>query len=86
MKFDQIVNYQRHLREVQRNNPEPLPQKLPNFYRISLHIDDEDVIHQYGKSLGFKTFKVCEPDDEWTDKVLAEARRIRDLEAKKGKA
>lgn len=86
VKFDQIINSQRHLREVQRNNPEPLPQKLPNFYRISLHIDDEDVIHQYGKSLGFKTFKVCEPDDEWVDKVLAEARRIRDLEAKKGKA
>lgn len=78
--FDQIVNSPRHLKEVQRNNPNPLPQKMPGFYHISLHIDDEDVIHQYGKRLGFRTFKVCDPDDQWVEKVLNEARRIRALE------
>ena len=81
--FDQIVNSQRHLREVQRNKPELLPQKLPSYYRISLHIDDEDVIHQYGRTLGFKTLKICEPDEHWAEKVLKEAHRIRDLEEKK---
>lgn len=83
IRFDQIVNSQRHLAEVQRDRPDLLPQKLPSFYRISLHVDDEDVIHQYGKTLGFKTIKICEPDDEWADKVLQRARQIRDIEEKK---
>ena len=81
--FSQIVNSQRHLKEVQRDRPTPLPQKVPNFYHISLHIDDEDVIHQYGRQMGFNTLKVCEPDDEWVEKVLAKAHEIRDRESKK---
>ena len=44
VRFDGIVNGTRHLKEVQRNNRETLPQKLPNRYRISLHIDDEEII------------------------------------------
>ena len=78
--FDQIVKQNRHLREVQRDRSETLPQKMPGFYRISLHIDDEDVIHQNGLIYGFRTFKVCEPDDQWVEKVLAEANRIRRIE------
>ena len=79
LRFDEIVNSQRHLKEVQRGHPDLLPQKMPGHYRIGLHIDDEDVIHQYGKRLGFRTFKVLEPDPEWIEKVLKEARRVRDL-------
>ena len=70
----------RLIREVQRDRSETLPQKMPGFYRISLHIDDEDVIHQNGLIYGFRTFKVCEPDDQWVEKVLAEANRIRRIE------
>ena len=44
VRFDGIVNGTRHLKEVQRSNKETLPQKLPNRYRISLHIDDEEII------------------------------------------
>ena len=78
--FDQIVNGHRHIKEVQKDRPDPLPQKMPGYYHISLHIDDEDVIHQNGKAYGFKTFKVCEPDDEWVEKVINEAERVRKAE------
>ena len=44
VRLDGIVNGSRHLREVQRDRREILPQKLPNRYHISLHIDDESVI------------------------------------------
>ena len=80
IRFDQIVNSPRHLKEVQRLRRQPLPQKIPSFYHISLHIDDEDVIHQYGRSMGFKTLKVCDPDPDWDKKVLSEALRIRQME------
>ncbi len=76
--FDQIVNAPRHLKEVQRQHAQTLPQKIPSYYRIQLHIDDEDVICQHGREMGFRVLKVCDPDDQWAEKVLAEARRIRD--------
>ena len=80
--FDDIVNAQRHQREVQRDRLQILPQKMPQYYRISLHVDDEDVIHQNGKRYGFRTLRVYEPDPQWTEKVLKEANRIRNLEEK----
>lgn len=80
VKFDQIVNGDRHLKEVQGSRDKPLPQKMPNFYRISLHVDDEDAIHENGKIYGFHTWKVYEPDEQWAEKLMAEAKRIRDLE------
>lgn len=83
VKFDQIVNGDRHLKEVQGNRDRPLPQKMPNFYRISLHVDDEDAIHENGKIYGFHTWKVYEPDPDWAEKLMAEAKRIRALEEKK---
>ena len=80
--FDDIVNAQRHQREVQRDRLQILPQKMPQYYRISLHVDDEDVIHQNGKRYGFRTLRVYEPDPQWAEKVLKEANRIRNLEEK----
>ena len=70
IRFDGIINAQRHLREVQKGHGHLLPQKVPGYYHIDLHVDDEDVIHQYGKQYGFKTCKVCEPDPDWVEKVL----------------
>ena len=75
--FDQIVNAPRHLKEVQRTRARLLPQKVPTFYHIDLHVDDEDVIHRYGREMGFKTLKVCDPDPEWARKVLDAARQLR---------
>ena len=80
VKFDGIVNGDRHLREVQRNNAHTLPQKLPNRYRISLHIDDEEVICSSAGQYGFRAYQLNADDDDWKEKIIAEADRIRKLE------
>ena len=79
IRFDDIVNAQRHLRDVQGSRAQTLPQKVPSHYRIGLHIDDEDVIIRNGRVMGCKVLKVCEYDPEWADKVLHEARRLRKI-------
>lgn len=78
--FDGIVNAERHLREVQRNNRTILPQKLPNHYRISLHIDDETVICSLGPQYGFRTYQLDAQDDDWMEKILSRAETIKQLE------
>ncbi|MBO5496908.1 MAG: HAD family hydrolase [Clostridia bacterium] len=80
IRFDGIINAQRHLKEVQRNRRERLPQKLPNYYRISLHIDDEKVVRENAVRYGYRVLRVYEPDEKWAEKVLSEAERIRRLE------
>ena len=80
VRFDGIINGDRHLREVQRNNRSTLPQKLPNRYRISLHIDDEEVICSSAGQFGFRAYQLNADDDEWKEKIIAEADRIRKLE------
>ena len=77
VKFDGIVNGERHLREVQRNRKERLPQKVPSHYRISLHVDDESVIVTSGRQLGFNVFQLDAQDDNWKEKVIARADEIR---------
>ncbi len=79
--LDGIVNAQRHLREVQRSNTTPLPQKLPSHYQISLHIDDESVICSWGRAYGYDTYQLNAQDDEWAEKVLARAAEVRTKEA-----
>ena len=78
--FDGIVNGARHLKEVQRNNRDTLPQKLPNRYRISLHIDDETVICSLGSQYGFKTYQLDAQDDDWKEKIIARAETIKKIE------
>ena len=80
IKFDGIVNGTRHLKEVQRNNKTTLPQKLPNRYRISLHIDDESIVCSLGKQYGYRTYQLEAQDDEWAEKIIARAEEIRILE------
>ncbi len=70
VKFNYIVNAQRHLKEVQGNRKEILPQKLPSKYHISLHIDDEEVVCTYGRAYGFDVYQLNAQDDEWADKIL----------------
>ena len=80
IKFDGIVNAARHEREVQAGRKHRLPQKVPPRYHISLHIDDEENIIGNAKTYGYRVMRVYEPDDEWVNKVLGEAERIRRLE------
>ncbi len=75
--FDGIVNAARHLKEVQRDHSTPLPQKLPNHYRISLHIDDETVVCTQGSQYGFRTYHLDAQDDDWKEKIIARAAEIK---------
>ena len=79
VRFDGIVNGHRHLKEVQRNNKTILPQKLPNRYRISLHVDDEEVICSLGPQYGFRTYQLYAQDDDWKEKIIARAEQVRKL-------
>ncbi|MBQ8074463.1 MAG: HAD family hydrolase [Oscillospiraceae bacterium] len=76
IRFDGIVNATRHNREVQRDRKDRLPQKMPNYYRIALHIDDEKAIHDNAFRYGYRTMRVYEPDEHWVEKVLQEADRV----------
>lgn len=68
--LDDIVNAQRHEREVQAGRRETLPQKMPSRYRITLHIDDEAVIMTAGQAYGFEVFQLNAQDDDWEQKII----------------
>ena len=76
VRLDGIVNGNRHLKEVQRDSKVILPQKIPSRYRISLHVDDEEVICSWGREYGFNTYKLDADDDNWKDKIIARAEEI----------
>ena len=80
VRFDRIINAAQHDRDVQRDKKERLPLKMPNFYRITMHIDDEDSVVQNGKDYGFHVLQVKGPDPLWTEKVFEEACRLLDIE------
>ena len=80
VRLDGIVNGSRHLKEVQRDNQTIMPQKLPNRYRISLHIDDESVICTAAGQFGFRAYQLDGQDDHWKEKILEQADRIRQIE------
>lgn len=77
VRFDGIVNGTRHLKEVQQGRSQILPQKVPNRYRISLHVDDEAVICSYGREFGFDAYQLDAPDDEWKEKIIAKAEEVK---------
>ena len=80
VRFDGIVNGDRHLKEVQRKNKTILPQKLPNRYRISLHIDDESIVCSLGRQYGYHAYQLEAQDDEWKEKIIARAEEIKRIE------
>lgn len=80
VRFDGIVNGDRHLREVQGSRRETLPQKMPSKYRISLHIDDETVICTAGKAYGFNVYQLDAHDDDWKEKILERVYQIKNIE------
>ena len=80
VRFNGIVNGQRHEREVQRDNPTILPQKLPNRYRISLHIDDEEVICSSAGQYGFRAYHLDAQDDDWAEKIIKRVEQIKKLD------
>ena len=77
VKFNGIVNGQRHMKGVQGNRKQLLPQKVPSRYRISLHVDDESVICSLGRQYGFDAYQLDAQDDDWKEKVIARAQEIK---------
>ena len=51
---------------------------MPGHYRISLHVDDENIVASYGKTYGFDVFQLNAQDDDWAEKIINRARKIRD--------
>lgn len=82
VKFDGIVNGTRHLKEVQGTRKETLPQKMPSKYRISLHIDDEEVICTAGRAYGFNVYQLDAHDDDWKEKIMERVYIIKEREGK----
>lgn len=68
---------------MQKNNRTILPQKMPNHYRISLHVDDETVICSLGKEYGFETSQLDAQDDEWKEKIIERVKKIRRIKMEK---
>ena len=81
--FNGIVNGTRHQKEVQRDRKEILPQKMPGYYQITLHVDDETVICSMGREYGFYTYQLDAQDDDWKDKIIARADEIRKIKLQK---
>lgn len=70
VRFDGIINAQRHAEEVQEGRKMIMPQKMPGLYHISLHIDDEESVVISGRAHGFNVYRLNEQDDEWTRKIM----------------
>ena len=77
--LDGVVSAERHQREVQRGRREMLPQKMPSWYRITLHIDDEAVICTAGKEYGFDVYQLSGPDKEWKEKIIRYLKHILEM-------
>jgi hypothetical protein len=69
VKIDGIVNGDRHYREVQQNHNYILPSKLPNKYRIDLHIDDDISVKKNGEANGFRVYILKEENENWTKEL-----------------
>lgn len=82
IKVGQVINGERHKKEVQGNKSEPMPSKYPAKYRIDLHIDDDVSVLMNGKTYGFKVFLIGEPDDDWVEKIMNEVTRIKNRQSK----
>lgn len=80
IRFDGIVNGERHLKEVQGNRKNAVPTKLPSKYRISLHIDDETIVCTAGKIYGFNVYQLNAQDDNWREKIMQRVYEIRKRE------
>ena len=80
IKLDNVINGEKHKKEVQSDRAEVMPSKYPSKYRIDLHIDDDISVLQNGKIYGFHVFLVGQQDDDWVEKIIKEIERIKSME------
>ena len=83
IRLDQIVNGERHAKEVQAGRREAMPSKYPGKYKIDLHIDDDISVAQNGRMLGFRVALVGGPEDGWTERIREEINRVRMLKERR---
>ena len=79
VRFDGIVNTGRHVTGGKRRSGEPLTQEKPPLSRISLHVGDAGSVPPEARTSFFQAVDVSGQDDQWTQKIIAEAARIRSL-------
>ena len=79
IQIDEIVNGARHQREVQGHKAEAMPSKYPSHYRIDLHVDDDKSVLENGKYYGFKVWLIQEDDAHWTEKIIEQIQKKRNL-------
>lgn len=79
IRLCEVVNGERHAREVQRDKGEALPSKYPGKYRIDLHIDDDISVKQNGDTYGFRVHIIGAEDDMWTEKIINKIEKISKL-------
>ena len=81
IKLDEVINGQRHQREVQRDQAVPLPSKYPSRYRIDLHIDDDPTVKQNGKVFGFRVLLIEQNTENWDELVWHEIEKLKNQKA-----
>lgn len=79
IRLCEVVNGERHAREVQRDKGEALPSKYPGKYRIDLHIDDDISVKQNGDTYGFRVHIIGAEDDMWAEKIINKIEKISKL-------
>jgi hypothetical protein len=85
IKSKNIVNGDRHMKEIQGNRNEILPSKYPVKYKIDLHIDDDISVKQNGDQYGFKVFLINDNMTNWADEIWESIIKIKStLENKTG--
>ncbi len=75
--IDDIVNGERHCREVQGDKTEVMPSKYPSRYRIALHVDDDASVAQNGEIYGFRVCLIQQNEENWEAKIWREMEQIR---------
>lgn len=79
LKVNEIINGERHEKEVQRSLSEIMPSKYPAKYRIDLHIDDDVSVMKNGIQYGFNVFIISNQDDKWVEMIIEKITSIKKL-------
>lgn len=79
IKIDNVINGERHQKEVQGNKLQAMPSKYPSKYRIDLHIDDDESVYQNGIRYGFKVYLIKNEDIDWVSNIWNEIERMKEM-------
>lgn len=82
IKIDNIINGERHNKEVQKNKKDIMPLKYPSKYRIDLHIDDDISVVKSGDIYGFKVYWLKDNSTNWVENIWDTIENIIDREQK----